>query len=298
MLIVVSAIAFALLSSVGGDALSALRENPQVSEETIERLRVVYGLDEPVVTRYLRWVRGIFHRDFGESFVYRTEVSGIIFSRLISTSILAIVALAIAVIISGVLAFAYARTKSKFLEGIIDIVVILTASAPRLVLSLLALAISVSLAGSAAAIRDGSMLALLLAGFVLSVPLIAVFLSQLHTALKHAMKEPFVQYARAKGLGENTIILKHATRAAIDPFLAMLGLSFGALIGGSVIVESVLGWPGLGALTVSAVRTRDVPLVMGIVVVSSAAVWLGNSLAEFLQLINDSRMRKSGGSGY
>ncbi len=291
MLFVVSAITFALLSSAGGDALSALRENPQVSEETIERLRVVYGLDQPVATRYVRWLGGIFRGDLGESFVFRTDVRPLIFSRFYNTFILGLTALGFAVSIAVSLSFLHARTRIRYLDRFISVVVLFTASSPRLVLSLFALAIVVSLSGSAVAVRDGSVAALFLAAFVLSVPLIALFLSQIHTALHHAMKEPFVQYARAKGLGENRVILKHASRAAIDPFLAVLGLSFGAVVGGSVIVETVLGWPGLGALTVSAVRSRDVPLVMGIVVVSSTAVWLGNALAELLQLLNDKRLR-------
>lgn len=291
MLFVVSAITFALLSSAGGDALSALRDNPQVSVETIERLRVVYGLDQPIGTRYLRWLGGILRGDFGESFVFRTEVSGIIFSRLYKTFVLGLAAIAIAVTIAASLAFIHARTKSRLVDRLIGVTVLVSASSPRLVLSLFALAIVVMLSGSAVAVRDGSVAALILAAFVLSVPLIALFLSQLHTALKQAMNEPFVQYARAKGLSENAVIIKHASRASLDPFLAVLGLSFGAVVGGSVIVETVLGWPGIGALTVSAVRSRDVPLVMGIVIVSSSAVWLGNMLAEFLQIVNDTRLR-------
>jgi len=131
------------------------------------------------------------------------------------------------------------------------------------------------------------------AAFVLAFPVVALFLAQLHSGLKRAMAEPFVQYARAKGLSENTVILRHALRAALNPLLTIFGLSLGGLIGGSVIVETVLGWPGIGALTVVAVRGRDVPLVMGIVVVTSAFVWLGNSIAEVLQLVNDKRLRAS-----
>jgi len=79
----------------------------------------------------------------------------------------------------------------------------------------------------------------------------------------------------------------------VNPLLTILGLSLGSIIGGSVIVETILGWPGLGELMVTAVRFRDVPLVMGVVVVTSVAVWLGNSIAEILQLVNDRRLRDS-----
>jgi ABC-type dipeptide/oligopeptide/nickel transport system permease component len=293
MLLVVSIIAFGLLSSAGGDALSALRENPQVSEETVERLRQVYGLDKPLASRYATWLIGMVSADMGESISLRTGVGGIVFARLLNTVKLGLVGLAMAVGFSLLLAFLAARFRFKFLDRAIALIVLLTASTPRIVLALFALSLTVAFSGSAVTIRDGSAAALLLAAFVLAFPLIALFLGQMDSELKRAMKLPFIQYARAKGLSETTVILKHASRATLNPMLTLFGLSLGALIGGSVIVETVLGWPGIGALTVAAVRSRDVPLVMGIVVISSAAVWLGNTIAEVLQLVNDKRLRDS-----
>jgi peptide/nickel transport system permease protein len=106
------------------------------------------------------------------------------------------------------------------------------------------------------------------------------------------MNEDFIQLARAKGLGETAIVVRHAIRAALNPVLTVFGLSLGGILGGSVIVESVLGRQGLGTLMVSAVRGRDLPLVMGIVLVTSATVWIGNTLAEILQAVNDKRVRE------
>lgn len=293
MLLVVSVIAFVLLASAGGDALSALRENPQVSEETIQRLRQVYGFDRPLGARYASWLSAMIRGEMGESISFRTGVRGLVFSRLVNTIKLGFIALVIAVLFSLTLAFLSARFKRKFIGRGIDLIVLITASTPRIVLALFALALTVWVSGSAVAIQNGSTAAMLLAAVVLAFPVIALFLSQMDSELKQAMNEPFVQYARAKGLSENAVILKHASRATLNPLLTIFGLSLGALIGGSVIVETVLGWPGIGALTVAAVRSRDVPLVMGIVVISSAAVWLGNTIAEVLQMVNDKRLRDS-----
>ncbi len=293
MLLVVSAIAFVLLASAGGDALSALRENPQVSEESIQRLREVYGLDKPLPARYAAWLSSFVMGEMGESTAFRTPVSTLVFSRLTNTIKLGAVGLAMAVVFSLALAFLAARFRSRLLDRAIGLIVLLTASTPRIVLALFALSLTVAVSGSAVAVRDGSVSALLLAAFVLAFPLIALFLGQMDSELKRAMQLPFVQYARAKGLSESTVILKHASRATLNPMLTLFGLSLGALIGGSVIVETVLGWPGIGALTVAAVRGRDVPLVMGVVVISSAAVWLGNTIAEVLQLVNDKRLREA-----
>jgi peptide/nickel transport system permease protein len=293
MLLVVSAITFGLLSSAGGDALSALRENPQVSEETIAQLREVYGLDRPVTERYAKWLIGLVRGEMGESIAFRTGVAGLIASRLGNTAQLGFLALGIAILVSFVLAFVSIRSERPSIGRVIDFIVLITASTPRIVLALFALSLTVWVSGSVVAIRSGSVAAMLLAAVVLAFPVIALFLAQLHSGLKQAMAEPFVQFARSKGLSENAVIIRHASRAALNPLLTIFGLSLGGLIGGSVIVETILGWPGIGALTVSAVRSRDVPLVMGIVVVTSAAVWLGNSMAEALQFVNDKRLRTS-----
>ncbi len=291
MLLAVSAIAFALLASAGGDALSALRENPQVSEETVERLRKVYGLDKPLAARYFSWLSAGVRGDMGESLAFKTDVAVLVFSRLWQTVKLGVLALAIALAVSLGLAFAAARFRSRLLDRVVEAVILVSASTPRIVLALFALALTVWLAGSAAAIQNGSVPAMFLAAFVLAFPLIALFLAQADGELKRAMSEPYIQFARAKGLGENTVILKHASRAALNPLLTIFGLSLGAVVGGSVIVETILGWPGIGALTVAAVKNRDVPLVMGIVLISSAAVWAGNTVAEALQMVNDKRIR-------
>jgi ABC-type dipeptide/oligopeptide/nickel transport system permease component len=126
---------------------------------------------------------------------------------------------------------------------------------------------------------------------VLAVPLISILLAQLKNGLDEVMAEDFIRTARAKGSSEWSVVTKHALRASLSPFLTIAGLSLGGLLGGSVIVESVLGWQGIGALMVTAVRGRDIPVVMGVVIVASAAVWFGNALAEVLQYLNDARIR-------
>ena len=292
MVIVVSAIAFALLSSAGGDALSTMRDNPQVSAETVERLRTTYGLDQPVTTRYFNWLSGSLRGDMGESLAYKTPASTIIFARLWNTILLGGLGLLFALTLSSILALLAVRYPTSPISKLNGAVVLVSASTPRIVLSLFTLLLIVSLASRGVRLAPGSFGLMLLAALVLSVPLIAVFLAQLQTELAAAMNAPFVQFARAKGLSEPALIIRHASRAALNPLLSIFGLSLGSLFGGSVIVETVLGWPGIGALMVAAVRGRDVPIVMGIVVVASAAVWLGNTIAEFLQLLNDKRLRE------
>lgn len=290
MIFIVSAVTFALLSFAGGDALTSLRDNPQISDETIENLRRVYGLDQPVTVRYGNWLKDAVVGEMGESMYFRVPVSSIVASRFMSTFFLGIAALGIAVLISSVLSIAAARYRSRALSRVIEFIVFLTASTPRIVLALFSLAIVAQI--TAANVDAASAAGFWLAALALAAPLISIFLAQFHDALSSTMNEDFIQLARAKGLSETAIVVRHAIRAALNPVLTVFGLSLGGILGGSVIVESVLGRQGLGTLMVSAVRGRDLPLVMGIVLVTSAAVWIGNTLAEILQAVNDRRVRE------
>ena len=292
MVLIVSAVTFALLGFAGGDALTQLRDNPQISEVTIERLRSVYGLDQPLPIRYFRWLSSAVTGDLGESTYFRVPVSGLVWARSVSTFLLGTAAFAIALTFAVPLSLIGVRYKSKIIAAFIDLLILLTASTPRIVLSLFALAISVRLTASAV---DASAAVLFwLAALALSAPLVSNFVAQFHGELQRTMQEDFIKLARAKGLSESAVIVRHAVRPALNPLLTIAGLSLGGVLGGSVIVESVLGRQGLGTLMVSAVRARDLPLVMGIVLFTSTAVWLANALGELLQAANDKRIRDLG----
>jgi len=284
LLLITSAAAFFLLSSAGSDAFTSLRENPQVSAAAIEKMRAAYGLDRPVIERYGSWLASAVRADLGESFYFQVPVTRLVLARFWSTALLAFSAIGLACLIAVGLSFVNVRSQSRTLAIFTDAVILFFASTPRIVISLFALAILVS----------GAITSVFwLSTISLSVPLVAILLAQFNQSLNDAMHEDFIRTARAKGLTETTIILRHALRAAINPALTLFGLSLGALLGGSVIVETVIGRPGIGSLTVTAVRNRDIPLLMGVMIVVSLAVWAGNTLAEILQLVNDKRIRAS-----
>ena len=290
MLVFVSAITFVLLANAGGDAFSALRENPQVNAATIDRLRETYGLERPLAERYLTWLTGFATGDLGESFHFRLGVGGLVLSRLWNTVLLGGAGTLIAWMVAILLTYIAAITRSRLLGRVIGAVVLITASMPRIVLALFALAVFVWSSGLAFEIQNDTLGAFVVGSLVMAVPLVALFLAQAHGEMKNAMKEECIGLARAKGLTESTIVTRHASRFALNPLLTIFGLSLGEIVSGSVIVETVLGWPGVGALMVSAVFARDVPLVMGIVVLATLAVWFGNALADVMQLINDRRL--------
>lgn len=298
VILIVSLLTFALLAAAGGDALGSLAGDPLVSAGTLEALRHIYGLDEPLPVRYWRWLSGVLSGEMGYSLYYHTPVWSIIRTRLFNTLALSALALVMAMTVALGLGSLAARRPRGWADKLAGAVVLLASSSPRIVLALMALALvansssfALSNPGGAAAAPRTSFVRIFIPAIILGVPLVAIFLAQVRDGLLLSLREDFVQVARAKGLSEREVILRHALRATLNPLITLFGLSLGSLISGSVIVETVLGWPGLGQLSVVAVQARDVPLLMGIVLITATAVLVGNLAADTLLCLNDPRLR-------
>lgn len=298
VLLVVSALAFALLAAAGGDALAAVYNDPHVSAEVVRGLRESYGLDRPLHERYARWLAGALTGDLGFSFYFRAPVASVLWPRLRQTLALGGLAVALAWAVALPLGALAARRRGAWADRAAGALILLASSTPRIVLALLALVLaarwalfSTGAGAAAGSPSTGTSLGrLVLAASVLAVPLVALFLAQTREGLREALGEEFVRVARAKGLAERRVLVAHASRAALNPLITIFGYSLGGVMSGSVIVETVLGWPGLGALSVTAVRARDVPLLLAVVVVSSTAVLVGNLAADVLLRLNDPRV--------
>ena len=141
MVLIVSAVTFALLGLAGGDALTQLRDNPQISAETVERLRTVYGLDQRLPIRYFRWLSAAVTGDLGDSIYFRVPVSGLVWRRSVSTFLLGTAAFAIALTFAVPLSLIGVRYRSTMIAALIDFVILVTASTPRIVLALVALGV-------------------------------------------------------------------------------------------------------------------------------------------------------------
>src|SRR5688500_19113151 len=195
MTFIVSAVAFALLGLAGGDALTSVSDNPQISEATIENLRRVYGLDKPLPVRYFTWLSGAMTGELGESMYFRVPVATLIRTRFVSTLLLAAAALAIAITISFGLGVAAARYKSRWLSHAIETIVFATASTPRIVLSLVALAIVAQI--TITNVDIAPVAAFWFAAAALAAPLVSLFFYPLHDALSENMVEDFMLLATA-----------------------------------------------------------------------------------------------------
>jgi peptide/nickel transport system permease protein len=295
VLLIVSALTFALLAAAGGDALTALGSDPLVSEATVQSLRRVYGLDQPLAVRYARWLGDIARGRMGQSIFFHAPVWTIIRPRLAATLALGLTALLIAWTTAIILGGWAARRAGGWADRLCEVVILVASSTPRIVLALVALAVTARtslLAAGTDASGSWSLVRILFPALVLAVPLVAIFLAQTRDNLRATLGEDFVQVARAKGLSERAVILRHALRPSLNPLITIFGYSLGGLVSGSVIVETVLDWPGLGQLSVIAVRSRDVPLLMGVVLMTATAVLIGNAVADILLRLNDPRLRR------
>ncbi len=296
VLLVISLLTFALLAAAGGDVLTTLAGDPKVSSEAIAELRRGYGLDQPFAVRYARWLGAAVTGDFGYSFYFQLPVRTVLWPRLLRTGALAATALTIAWLVAFCLGIQVARRPDGWPDRFCSAFVLFGSSVPRLVLALLVLAFAaraswLNIGGQASPTPSGWLLHLLPSAIVLSVPLAALFLAQTRVAIADGLKSEFVRTAHAKGLPRRMILSRHVLRPSLNPLITIFGYSLGGVMSGSVIVEKVLGWPGLGELSVIAVQSRDVPLLLGVVLFTSTAVLMGNLLADILLRLNDPRLR-------
>lgn len=303
-LLLVSIISFTLINAAPGDVLTALKQDPRISQQTIERLREQYGLNQPLWLRYAKWLGDMARGNLGNSLSEQLPVKTLIFSRLGNTLKLSLTALLLALLVGLPLGALAARKHGSWLDRIAGTFALISFSTPRIVLAILALVIaartglfpignvrSLNIADdwSGQSLFD-SFHHLILPALVMGLPIAAIFLRQTRAGLLEAMSADFIRTARAKGLSEWAVIGKHAARVASAPVITLFGYVIAALLSGSVIVEAVMSWPGIGQLAVNATRMRDLPVLMSVVMLTAAMVIIGNLLADILHLITDPRL--------
>lgn len=296
VLLVISFLIFALLTRAGGDAVSRL-DNSRSSEETKENIRRINGLDRPLMERYRNWLAEAARGNLGNSLILHAPVWSLIRLPLLRTVALVTVAMSIAWLISLTLGVVAAPRAGSAIDRLCSLIILLAASTPRLALALLALAFisSTPLTDFIGATTNSGVgvwsFRVIPPAIILSVPPLSLFLAHTRVAVREALNEEFVCVARARGAPEWMVLLRHALRPAAGPLITIFGISLGSVMSGSVIVETVMGWPGLGQLTVSAVETRDIPLLLGVTLAMAAAVMAGNLVADILQRLNNPRLR-------
>ena len=300
LLLGVSIILFALISLMPGDAVD-LMVSPDLGAEQAELRRIRLGLDQPIHVRYVLWMGELLTGNLGYSTTTRLPVVESIVDRIGPTLLLMGLALVISVV-GGVLLGTLSALKQRTTT---DHVATLGAFAgvciPNFFLALCGIYIFSVILGwlPSSGMRTPGipfslvdrLTRLVMPVAVLSLESIAIFTRYMRSSMLEVIHADYVRTARAKGLAERSVVYKHALRNALLPIVTVLGLRLRWLFGGSVIVEKVFSWPGIGRLMVDSVFTRDTGVVMGIVMISALLVMLGNLLADMAYAVVDPRIR-------
>jgi dipeptide transport system permease protein len=301
----VAVVVFVLVRVAPGDPI-AMMIAPGASAKDVADLRALYGLDKSIPTQFVIWLGHVLRGDFGTSISLRENVTEVVFGRLPATLELAFLALLIAVSIGGALAILAARWRGTPTEASIDLFNGAALSIPDFLWGLtfiLVFGVAIPLFDISGRVTPTlelpfvtnfflieSILRLrfdltadlfghmLMPAMALALPLAAVIAQILKTSLKEAMQQDYALVARTKGFSETYVLIREALRNAVIPSLTVIGVQFTFLLGGTVIVERLFSYEGLGNLAIDAVVNRDLPLIQGIVLLF-AVIFVGVNLA-------------------
>lgn len=290
----------------GGPAEAQMEFSAKASAEARERLRKLYGADQPVHKQYLTWLRKFVTLDFGEAFADGRKVKDKILERLPITITINLLSLGVILLVAIPIGILSATRQYSLLDRFTTVFVFVGYSTPSFWLALLLIYLlgvqwgvlpisgiqSLDTTGLSAwdRLMDRAQ-HLILPVFVSAFGGLAGFSRYMRNNMLEVMRQDYIRTARAKGLPESRVIYKHALRNALMPVITILGLSLPGIIGGSVIMESVFGIPGMGQLLYQAVFSRDYNLAMGILVPAAVLTMLGNFLADIGYALADPRVR-------
>ncbi|MCC6174210.1 MAG: ABC transporter permease [Chloroflexi bacterium] len=301
----ITLLTFALMRAAPGDPLTMMLAGANdLTAEDLAAVRAAYGLDRPVPLQYLDWLGRAVRGDFGQSILYRRPVLQMIGAALPNTLQLSALSLLLALGIGLPLGALAARYRGSALDQAVRVLSVVGHAVPPFWLGLLfILVLSVHLRwfpvggmlSVGASIWDVPDRLAHLIGPVLVLGLggVASYARYMRTELLDVLAQDFVRVARSKGLRERAVLSRHALRNALLPIVTSLGGLLAYLVSGSVVVEQVFAWPGMGRLTYEAARGKDYPVVMAVVVISSALVLASYILRDVAYAFADPRVRHS-----
>ena len=306
LLLGISALTFLLLQLAPGDYLSTMAMDPQVSPAALEAMRHRFGLDQPWWVQYLLYLRNVcLHLDFGESFSRHQPVFAVLRTGLGNTLLLATTAALVTWGLAIPLGMFAAVRQNRGPDRALGLVAFVGLAVPEVLSGLLLL----WLASRTGWFPVGGLHALDFEDFTplqrlfdllhhLALPALVVGLvplasrmRQMRGSLIDQLRLDYVTTARAKGLPESQVVVRHALRNALNPLITLFGFTLGSLVSGAFVAETIFSWPGLGSLTLEALNAQDTYLVMGSVLMASTVLVLGNLVADLLLAVADPRIR-------
>jgi peptide/nickel transport system permease protein len=305
LLVSVSVLCFSFSVLAPGSFFDDMKLNPQISPNTVAALRSQYGIDQPLPLRYGRWLKSVFGGEWGYSFAYNCPVRTLLWVRARNTLLLTTLATLLAWLIAIPLGVWTANHRGRWDDRLGLAVASLLLSVPELVIALALLywvvrthALPVGGMVSVSFEALGTRARMIDLASHLVVPTTTLVLVSLPLLVRHirasvieVLHAPFVQAARAHGIKGARLLFRYALPAAANPLSSLLGLSIGGLLSGSLLVEVITGWPGMGPLLLEAAMARDIYVVVGAVMASTLFMILGSILADILLVVVDPRVR-------
>lgn len=296
--LVVATVAFILIHLAPGDPASVIA-GPDASRADVERIEKQLGLDAPMPVQLVRWFGRLVQGDLGQSIFLRKPVTEAILDRVEPTLLLTLFAIVISILIgvpAGVISARYHNTPT---DQVLMVIALLGVSIPNFLLGLLfILFFSVWLGWFPVAgyspLEYGwlkTLRSLVLPAFALGLVQSALIARIARSSMLDVLREQFITAGRAKGLGERSVIYKHALKNAMIPTVTIIGISFAILISGAVVVETVFNIPGLGRLIISAVLRRDYPVIQGVVLCIAGMYMLINLAVDLSYILFDPRVK-------
>ena len=290
ILLGVSFITFVLLYVLPADPVRQIAGR-SATAQTVENIRRELGLDQPFLVQYGRYLWGLVQGDLGRSYLQKSQVSELIASRLPATLLLMLGAILCELVIGLTFGILAALKRGTFLDQSLMMTSFVTVSAPQFVVSLLLLYVFAVKLGWFPIGGYGTFAHLVLPALTLGILGSGWYSRMMRSSMIEVMRADFIRTARAKGLGRWRVVMGHALPNAVLPVIAMIGIDIGIFMGGIVVVESVFGWPGIGQLAWQAIQRVDIPIIMGVTLVSAFAIVLGNLLADLVAPFIDPRIK-------
>ena len=290
ILLGVSFITFVLLYVLPADPVRQIAGRAATAQ-TVENIRQQLGLDQPFLVQYGRYLGGLIQGDMGRSYLQKTEVASLIASRLPATLLLMAGGIACELLIGLTLGMIAAIYRGRLLDQGLMVTSFVAVSAPQFVVGLLLLYVFAVQLGWFPIGGYGTFEHLVLPSVTLGIMGSGWYSRMMRSSMIEVLRQDYIRTARAKGLTRARVLTRHALPNAILPIIAMIGIDIGIFMGGLVVVESVFGWPGIGQLAWQAIQRVDIPIIMGVTMVSATAIVLGNLLAEVITPFIDPRIK-------
>jgi len=299
----ISVLVFAITRLAPGDPVYLYTFGAlNVTEEDIQGIRAHYGLDKPLVMQYIDWITLALQGDFGKSLQYRQDALGLLLERLPATLQLAAAALVLQLVIGIPLGLISALKRGTWIDNVIRVFAVIGHAVPTFWIGLLFIilfSVTLRILPSQGLLTVGKdvwdipdrLKHLIMPAFVLSLAGIANYSRYLRTETLDVITQDYIRTAHAKGLHQRRVVYVHAFRNALVPMVTALGPLFAVLVGGSLVIEQVFTWPGVGQFTYAAARSKDYPVIMAGVMVASTLLVLSYLVRDIAYALVDPRIK-------